>query len=180
MKRVIHYGIFLILIIIFCFVIFTPTQSALVFYERDSDNITAYLPLQEKQKFHITFVHSIHLTDVVEKYEITEENTIRQYEMIFEQFGIGMPSTVEGKERFVYEDGKYRIKNMNNVFDSMNIRNGKTVSNHRLSWIDRHGKQHTTPFNDYFEPGNWYTLKVENISLFTSWKEVKIRERVQE
>src|SRR5699024_11484712 len=120
-------------------------------------DLVAYLPIKEGQTFSITFVHSIHLSDVVEKYEITNDYKIKQYEMVFEQFGIGMPSTVEGDEQLVYEGGKYYLTNLDNVFDSLKVRNGKTVSKHRLTWVDHNGNEHTVPFNDYFEPGNWYT-----------------------
>jgi len=178
MKKCIQLVFVIILMIISLFILM-PMKQALLFYERNSDEIAAYLPLQTGQTFDITFVHSIHLSDVVEKYEIKEDQTIKQYEIVFEQFGIGMPSTVDDSEQFVYENGKYHIKNMNQVFDSMKIRNGKTVSHHRLTWRDHHGNTYTVPFNDYFEQGNWYTLKVERISLLTSWKEVKIHERVQ-
>lgn len=176
MKKTYFYGLFISGIIVISIFLFTPIKSTLVFYERNTDHITAYLPIQPAQKFQITFVHSIHLSDVVEKYEITEAGNIKQYEIIFEQFGIGMPSTIEGEEEMVYEDGKYHIKNMNNVFESLNIRNGKTVSRHRLAWLDTEENQHTVPFNDYFEPGNWYKLKVEKISYYTAWKEVKIHD----
>lgn len=153
-----------------------PTRSALIFYEKNTDKISAYLPLGIGQTFQIVFTHSIHLTDVVEKYEIMEDRQIKQYEIIFEEFGIGMPSNAEGNEEFIYENGKYHIKNMNNFFSSMNIRNGKTVSEHRLIWKDYEGKEHLIYFNQYFEPGQWFTVKVERISLLKAWKEVEIRE----
>lgn len=153
-----------------------PTKSALIFYEKNTDKISAYLPIEAGQTFQIIFTHSIHLTDVVEKYEITEDRQIKQYEIVFEEFGIGMPSNAEGNEEFIYENGKYHIKNMNNLFPSMNIRNGKTVSKHRLIWKDNKGKEHTVNFNDYFAPGEWYTVKVGKLSLLETWEEVKIRE----
>lgn len=176
MRKVLFASLGMIGLIILCMLIFAPIRSTLVFYEQNTDNIAAYLPIQKEQRFQITFVHSIHLSDVIEKYEVTKEDHIKQYEMIFEQFGIGMPSTIEDNEEMVYEDGKYHIKDMNNVFESLNIRNGKTVSKHRLTWTDEQEKRHTVSFNDYFEPGNWYKVKVEKISYFTSWKEVKIHD----
>src|SRR5690625_1579282 len=117
---------FLFAFIILLFISIIPIKPALVFYEENTNHIVAYLPVQKEQTFQIIFVHSIHLTDVVEKYQIDENNQIKQYEIVFEEFGIGMPSTLDKDEEFVYEDGKYHIKNMNNIFESMNIRNGKT------------------------------------------------------
>lgn len=172
-KRMIS-ALLLIFAILFFIVITVPTQKALVFYEEHTSEIAAYLPLQKDTTFQIIFVHSIHLTDVVEKYEITNDNQIKQYEMVFEEFGIGMPSVVGDNEEFVYEDGKYHIKSMDNIFPSLNIRNGKTVSKHRLVWHDN--EKHVVYFNDYFTPGDWFTVKVDTLTLLQTWNEVKIRD----
>lgn len=174
LKKIVSFIVIICLIAIIF--IFIPQKQVLIFYEKNSGNIAAYMPTFDDQHFNITFVHSIHLTDVVEKYRITAEDKIEQHEIVFEEFGIGMPSTVEEGEEFFYEDGKYHIKNLNNVFDDMKIRNGKTVSEHRFTWFDKNNDEHTVLFNDFFEPGNWYTVKVELISLFSAWKEVKIHD----
>src|SRR5699024_6657870 len=125
-------------------------------------------------KFDIIFTHSIHLTDVAEKYEITENNEIMQYEIIYEEFGIGMPSNALEGETFVHENGKYHVKDLQNIFPTMNIRNGKTVSEHRLVWGD-HGS-HQVYFNEFFDPGAWFKVKVERLPLLQTWKEVKIHD----
>lgn len=161
---------------IMLFVIFYPTQRSLVFYKENTDEIAAFLPFKKEQTFQIIFTHSIHLTDVIEKYEVTEDNYINQYEIVYEEFGIGMPSNAEEGQDFEYKDGKYHIKDVDNVFSEMNIRNGKTVSEHRLLWGDKHEMQHQVLFNDYFEPGAWFKVKYTKLSLFKSWKEVKIHD----
>lgn len=172
--------IILVLVVIFSFsvtvFITIPSKTALIFYEKNTDKISAYVPMQAGQTFQIIFTHSIHLTDVIEKYEVMEDHQIKQYEIVFEEFGIGMPSNAKKDEEFVYENGKYHIKNMNNLFPSMNIRNGKTVSEHRLVWVDGEGTNHMVYFNNYFEPGDWFTVKIDKLSLLQMWKEVKIRE----
>lgn len=169
--------LFLLVLLISLFVFIIPVRTALVFYERNTDHYEVFLPLKAGDTFQIIFTHSIHLTDVVEKYKITENLQIEQYEFVYEEFGIGMPSNAEEGESFVYEDGKYHIKNMNNVFESLRIRNGKTVSKHRLVWGTKDDEQkHMVWFNDYFEPGEWYTLKVERLSLRDYVKGVKIHE----
>lgn len=157
--------------------LFVPFRTSLVFYNQNTDEIKAYLPIQTGDTFQIIFKHSIHLTDVVEKYVVLEDRTIEQYEIVYEHFGIGMPSNANQGETFVQKDGKYHIKDLNNIFSEMKIRNGKTVSEHRLVWDD------TTPetekkvlFNDYFEPGAWYRVKIEKLSTWQFWKGVKISE----
>lgn len=157
--------------------LFVPIEQALVFYKEDTKEIAAFLPLRENAQFDIIFTHSIHLTDVVEKYHVTEEATIMQDEIIFESYGIGMPSNAEEGETFEYKDGRYHVGNLNNEFPSMNIRNGKTVSEHRLRWKENGSDEEKMVwFNEYFEPGAWFTVQMDNISLWQYMRGVKIDE----
>src|SRR5690625_3891784 len=130
---------------------FLPVKSALIFYDKSTDEIIAYRSMKPGDTFQIIFVHSIHLKDVTEKYEITVDDQIKQYEMIFSDFGIGMPSEVTDQEEIYYEDGFYHIIHMNNIFDSLQLRNGKTVSEHRFVWNDQDEKQQMVYLNDYME-----------------------------
>ncbi len=155
---------------------FLPVTSALVFYDKSSDEIIAYRSVKSEDTFQIIFVHSIHLTDVTEKYEITKDDQIKQYEMIFSDFGIGMPSEVKDQEEIYYEDGFYHIIHMNHIFDSLQIRNGKTVSEHRFVWEEQDEVQQMVYLNDYMEPGALFTLKVDRLTLLDLWREVKIHE----
>lgn len=156
--------------------LFIPFKSALVFYDENTQDIVAYVPLKAGDSFQIIFTHSIYLKDVTEKYEITTNKKIKQYEMIFSDFGIGMPYEVKDHEEIFYENGFYHVINMNNQFDSLKIRNGKTVSEHRFIWQEKNKKEKRVSFNDYFKPGAWFTVKSEELSLIDIWKEVKIHE----
>lgn len=162
--------LFIVILIILLF----PYKTALVFYHENTNNIAAYLPIQVGDHFQIVFTHSIHLTDVIEKYQVTEQLHIKQYEFIFEKFGIGMPSNAAEGETFVYEDGKYHIRNINREFPSINIRNGKTVPRHRLIWGNKAEKK--IWFNAYFEHGAWFTMKVKKLSIW----EIMIGEKIDE
>lgn len=158
------------------FILFIPISTAIVFYDKQADEIIAYRPASTGDTFQIIFEHSIHLTDVTEKYLIMNNHNIKQYEMSFSQFGIGMPSEVKEAEEIYYEDGFYHIINMNNVFDSLHIRNGKTVSEHRFIWKNKHEEEHLVYLNEYMEPGATFILKVQKLSLIDRWKEVKVDE----
>jgi hypothetical protein len=166
--------LFMILFIFISMILFIPYRTGLIFYEENTTNIKAYLPLKKEDKFEIIFKHSIHLTDVMEKYVITDNLNIKQYEMVYEEFGIGMPSSAEGGEELVYKEGKYHLTNINNIFPSINIRNGKTVSEHRLVWGDK--DKHMVWFNQYFLPGSWFTVKVKKLSLWQLMKGEKIHD----
>ena len=160
--------------IILFIVLVVPFRTSLVFYKENTKKIQAFLPINEGDSFQIVWKHSIHLTDVVEKYKILKDHRINQYEIVYEHFGIGMPSNAGEGEAFVYEDGKYHIKGIDTVFPSISIRNGKTVSEHRLVWGEK--GEHMVRFNDYFEPGAWFTVKVDQLSLWQYLKGVKIHE----
>lgn len=172
-KSRLWFVIILFIAVIIC-MLFLPYRTALVFYVENTDQVEAFLPLQKGDTFQIIFKHSIHLTDVTEKYLVMDNNQIRQYEIVYEEFGIGMPSNAQEGETFVYEDGKYHIKDLNNIFSSMNIRNGKTVSETRLVWGNQ--GEHMVWFNDYFAPGAWFTLKIEKLTLWQYLKGVSIHE----
>ena len=164
-------------IIVLLFFLFYPLTSALVFYEERSSTIAAYLPLNKGDHFQITFVHSIHRTDVVETYQLLEDGEIEQQAMFFSQFGIGMPSTLYEGESIDYVDGRYEVTGMTNRFPQLNIRNGKTVSQHRLSFWRQGESPQCVRFNDYFEPGAWFTVKVEKLSFFDKQKGVLIDDK---
>lgn len=162
--------IILVLIMLSCM----PFKHALVFYKENTDQLEAYLPLEPGDTFQLIWKHSIHLTDVVEKYQVLGNGDIKQYEIVYEHFGIGMPSNALEGETFVYEDGKYHIKDLNNVFPTINLRNGKTVSENRLVWGS--DDQYIIPLNKYFKPGDWFTLKIDRLSIWDYLKGVKIHD----
>lgn len=172
-KTLLFISVFVIIIVSLLFV---PFKSVLLFYKENTKEIVAYVPLKSEDTFQIIFVHSIHLTDVTEKYELTKDSQIKQYEMIFSDFGIGMPYEVKDHEEINYEDGFYHVINMDNRFDSLKIRNGKTVSKHRFIWNEQGEKEQKIDFNDYFEPGAWFTVRSCKLSMLDMWKEVKIHE----
>lgn len=174
MQKISMISSFFILILTVSLILFAPFRQSLVFYEENTKNIEAFLPMEEEDTFQIIFTHSIHLTDVVEKYIVLDNQHIQQYEMIYEEFGVGMPSNAKEGEEFVYEDGKYHIRNMDNVFPEINLRNGKTVSEHRLVWGSE--QEHITDFNNYFDPGAWFTVRVDTLSLWQMVQGVRIHE----
>ncbi|WP_085993950.1 DUF1850 domain-containing protein [Oceanobacillus senegalensis] len=174
LKKLLLSFIILLLLLIGLFV---PFRTALVFYKENTDYIEAFLPIQKGDTFQIIFKHSIHLKDVVEKYKVTDDLQIKQYEFVYEEFGIGMPSNAQEGESFVYEDGKYHIRDIDRIFPFINVRNGKTVSKNRLVWgTEDSEEEHMVWFNEYFKPGAWFTIKVERISLWEYLKGVKIHD----
>lgn len=168
--------ILLIVVILGVFVIamFIPFKQALVFYKGQTEELAAYLPLQTGDTFQLIWKHSIHLTDVVEKYEVEKNQNIKQYEIVYEHFGIGMPSNASEGETFTYEDGKYHVKNLENVFPDIKLRNGKTVSENRFVWGE--DGQHLVSLNHYFKPGQRLKIEVNRLTLWDCLRGVQIHE----
>lgn len=167
-------SIFFILIVLGLIIVFIPFTQSLVFYEKNTSNIEAFLPVEDQDEFQIIFTHSIHMSDVVEKYVVLENQSIQQFEIVYEEFDVGMPANAEEGEDFVYEDDKYHIKNMENLFSEIKIRNGRTVSEHRLVWGAE--QEYITDFNNYFAPGDWFTVRIDNLSLWQMIQGVRIHE----
>ena len=82
---------------------------------KPSNKKDVYIPLYGEYHFKIKYTHSIHLSDVVESYKITPTQKIQQYELMYEDFSIGMPSNAEEGETFEEINGSYYIKNMDRV-----------------------------------------------------------------
>ena len=53
---------------------------------------------------------------MVESYTVTKGNEIKQIELMYEDFAIGMPENADAGETFEHRNGKYYIKNMDNRF----------------------------------------------------------------
>ncbi len=155
-------------------IIMFPWKQALVFEEGRTKQQVAYLPMADGDAFDIIFVHSIHLTDVTESYVVTGQQ-IEQKMIRFSQYGIGMPAEVHEGERYEYKDGMHHLYVNDVYFDSMNIRNGKTVSNHRLVVKRRGEREKQLQFNDYFVPGDWYAVSIQKLSLWQLWRGVEMR-----
>ncbi|PAV31474.1 hypothetical protein CIL05_02125 [Virgibacillus profundi] len=167
--------LFTITLLIFVILqLFVPFRTALVFYKENTNYIEAFLPINEEDTFQLIWKHSIHLTDVIEKYIVMDNQNIKQYEIIYEEFGIGMPSNALEGEKFEYKDGKYHVMDLDNIFPSINLRNGKTVPENRLVWGEQ--GEHIIYLKEYLKPGAWFTIKVENLSLWQSLKGVRIHE----
>ncbi len=152
----------LLLCIIFCFTIAAiPIQQAIVFEPNYTNERLAYIPVENEKYFKIKYTHSIHLSDVVESYKITPNQYIRQYELIYEDFSIGMPANAEAGETFEQKDGKYYIKNMKLVFPFFHLRIGQVRANHRVIF-----KNKEYPLTRSIKPGTSVKVEIRKLNIF--------------
>lgn len=163
--------LFLILISI-TVMILIPIRQALVFEYQDSGEILAYIPFSKEKKFKIKYTHSIHLSDVIESYKVTDDGHIQQYELMYEDFAIGMPENASGEEIFEQVDGKYYIKNMKRDFPYFDLRIGQVRAKHTVIYQDE-----DYPLGNYIEPGTWIRIKIEKLNVLQLLKGVDILEQ---
>ncbi|WP_413299111.1 DUF1850 domain-containing protein [Bacillus sp. 1P10SD] len=159
------------LIIAITLLVLIPLRLAIVFQPAHSNAKLAYIPLKGESEFQIKYTHSIHLTDVVESYKITINHQIQQYELMYEDFSIGMPSNAEEGERFEQINGKYYIRNMKRVFPSFYLRVGQVRANHRVIF---HKKEY--PLSQSIKPGTSVKVEIQRLTFFQQWKGVNILE----
>ena len=148
---------------------FLPYRYTVSFYDAKTNESIAYMPIDRKQFFSIQFTHSIHLSLVEETYEVTENLEIRQIQLMYDDFGIGMPSDAQGDESFVQEDGKYYIKDMNRIFPEIVLRVGKVAANHKVVLGNT-----TVPMASFSEPGSVLKIKPAKLNMWEQWKGVNI------
>lgn len=146
---------------VFFAAVFLPFRQAITFHHQQSGELISYIPASDKTDFQLSYTHSIHQSEVIDFYQITQENEIRQIALEYEDLAIGMPSNAmyEG-ETFVEEDGKYRIENMNRVFPSINLHTSQVVVSHVIHYRDK-----DYALDDYIEPGTFITISIKQLTL---------------
>lgn len=103
--------------------LFIPFKKVFSFEEtRTNNGQVIYIPFHKDElAFQFVYTHSIHLSDVVEYYEVTSDLFIRALAMEYEDLAIGMPGYAEEGETLTIEDGKYRLTFAANIMPSFTM-----------------------------------------------------------
>lgn len=122
MKKIKFAAFTLILVSLMSCAFFMPAKNVVLFTEQKTDRpMNYYVPLTDNAEFQIRYVHSIHLTDVVETYEVTYDKEIRFISMTYENIGIGLPGSAGEGETFSIADGLYTLTYDDYVIDSFTM-----------------------------------------------------------
>ncbi len=154
--------------LLIAFLFFFPYKHVIAFSHTRTKGISRILSFGKRKEFKIKYTHSIHLTDVLESYRLSDKQ-IEQTELAYDDFAVGMPSNAEGEEVFEEKDGTYFIKNMQRTFTYIDLRVGQVKANHRLIYDEK-----TYTLADFIKPGTWVRISSERISLWEQLKGVKI------
>jgi hypothetical protein len=163
----------LVFFIIFIILAFIPFQIAIVFQPNHSQAEIAYIPIKEEIHFQIKYTHSIHLSNVIESYKIAPDYRIQQYELMYEDFAIGMPANAEEGETFEQKDGAYYIKNMKRNFPFFHLRIGQVRANHTVIYKNRE-----YPLSHAIKPGTSVKVEIRKLNFLKLWKGVNILESI--
>lgn len=162
--------ILVMLIILMPSVFFIPFWTAFTFTETRNENPELYyISMNGETDFQIVFTHSIHLTDVIEKYRVLDSMDIRLLSMQYSDVAIGMPSYAEEGQTLQYEDGIYTLQYDEAILTSFTLHIGDV--DYKLSF-----KYGARDFNLKKElvRGKSYLFEVKKLSLYEKMKGVEL------
>lgn len=125
---------------------------------------TYYIKVADSKQFQVVFTHSIHLTDVIETYEV-QDTEIRLLSMQYSDVAIGMPAYAEEGQTLIYEDGVYTLSYEDKVLDDFNLYIGDVDYDLKINY----GAQQFN-LKEILGRGQTYNLSIQNISLLDWWK----------
>lgn len=160
----------LIILVILLTLITIPFFPHLVIVDGESGNILYIKSFLLEKEFMISYIHSIHLTQIEELYMINDCNIILN-EVHYDTYSVGMPSELSEGEVFEIKDGMFIISNMNRVFSSFDQRVGQVISDHTLIIGNNKIK-----LDKITSPGSWIRFEVRKFSIISLIKEVSIIE----
>jgi hypothetical protein len=170
LKIILYLIVFIIILIVLAFI---PFQKAIVFQPNYSQAELAYIPIKKENHFQIKYTHSIHLSHVIESFKITPDYLIQLYELMYEDFAIGMPANAEEGETFEQKDGAYYIKNMKRYFPFFHLRIGQVLANHTVIY-----KNKEYPLSRTIKPGTSVKVEIRKLNFLKLWKGVNILESI--
>ncbi len=159
----------LIILFVSTLIFFYPDRQVIALTYENEDSLLAYVPLKKEETFQIQYTHSIHLSEVMESYQLSG-NQIIQTELSYKDFAVGMPSNAEGEEVFEEKNGTYYIKNMNRVFPFIDVRIGQVRANHRLIYENQ-----VYTLSESIKPGTWIRISERTLTLWEQWKAAKVQ-----
>ena len=149
---------------------FIPIKSAFTFTEHRVENPNIYyVPLKSNNDFQIRYVHSIHLTDVIEFYEVTADQEIRLLSMQYENLAIGLPGYAEEGETFTVQYGVYTLTYDDNVIDSFVMLIGDVDADLAFRYLGNE-----LNLKKQLVRGKSYTFRVKKLSFYQMLKGVNM------
>lgn len=161
----------LMVTVIILVLVFAPIYKVFSFTEtRTNTPQTFYINLSKEIDFQIRFTHSIHLTDVIEKYEVTDLNELKLVSMEYEDVAVGMPAYAEEGQTLTYENGRYKLSFNNKKLKNFILYIGDVDYD---LYFYYNGREYN--LKDTLRRGSSYLFKVQRFSLYDKLKGVSIK-----
>ncbi|WP_342537103.1 DUF1850 domain-containing protein [Sporosarcina sp. FSL K6-3508] len=142
--------------------LFYPYKQVIVLEEvRSEQPKLYYLPLHTDRHFQVNYIHSIHLSNVKEQYEITDNEKLRFEFMQYEDVAIGLPGYADEGEILTVEDGVYTLTFENRVIDSFVLYVGRVDTGLSLRYENKDYN-----LKDFLQKGHSYSFHITKISNF--------------
>ncbi|MCD5324648.1 MULTISPECIES: DUF1850 domain-containing protein [Pontibacillus] len=153
--------------------IFYPNRTVITFQHIRSGEELAYLPIHHQRHFQINYIHSVHLSEVIEEFEVQKDNSIKPKKLIYEDTAIGMPSNAYGDDTFEMKDEKYIITKgpSTKPLPFINLSVGQVRSKHRIVYD---GESYL--LKEYVGAGTSIKIEARDVSMWQMWKGVKMSE----
>lgn len=162
------------LILLFTFLLllifFLPIKQAFTFTEHRTNHPKLFfLPLINDDEFQIRYVHSIHLTDVIETYEVMDEKKIRLLSMTYENLGIGLPGYAVEGEAISLKNGMYTLTYNDEVIETFTIFIGDVDAELAFGYDGNE-----VNLKEHFDKGRSYVFCVTKLSFYQMLKGVDL------
>lgn len=149
--------------------VFFTSQYVLVIEPMPEKKNLYYLPVSESDHFQLQFIHSVHLSEVIEEYKLQGEQ-LDPVRLIYEDTAIGMPSNAGEGETFEMKNGKYYISDLQGVHSSLDLNIGQVEAEHTINY-----KENSYLLKDSIEAGTWIRITPRNVSNWKLWRGVKLK-----
>lgn len=168
-----HYKVITLILFLVCVIVIFflfPIKQVFIFTEtRTTSENLFYVPMSESSEFQIRYVHSIHLTDVIESYEVTAEQKIRLVSMTYENLGIGLPGYAGEGETFSMTNGMYTLTYDNKVLESFTMLIGNVDAE-----LAFHYDGEEIDLKEHLTKGKSYTFGISKLSYYKILKGVNL------
>ena len=145
-----------------------PTAYVLTFTEtRTNEPSLYYIALNDQQQFDIVFTHSIHKTDVTERYKVLPTGGIQLLSMQYEDVAIGMPGYAEEGQTLVYEDGIYTLSYNEAILPKFTL-----YINHVDAALTLFSAEQVINLKEQLVPGKSYVVEAQKLSFYEKMKGV--------
>ncbi|SDJ42091.1 DUF1850 domain-containing protein [Salimicrobium halophilum] len=149
--------------------IFSPSHYILAIEPMPEKEELYFLPVSESDHFQLQFIHSVHLSEVVEEYEL-QKDMLDPVRLIYEDTAIGMPSNAGEGETFEMKNGKYYISDLQGSHSSLDLNIGQVEAEHTINYK---GRSHL--LKDTIEAGSWVRIEPKRVSYWELWRGVELK-----